>query len=290
MEYFMKANKVSRYHMRMILENIRIPFVFVIVMLYVAEVLSAVLRFSQSVHIDVTPFAFVFLINDYRVQFIIAACAVILFCNAPFEDESYQYMISRAGKLSWGLGQILYILKVSLFYVLCLAAAAIVPFLGHIRWLNEWGKIWGTLGKTNAGTRFGVQLSVSQNIIRGYEPVNALMISILLEFSCIFCIGLLIYFGNKITGRSVGTLTGALLAVLDVCISNDWMEWAYGFSPVSLTQLDLFFGYAPKWGINLAYAEKFFLIAAIVLSALCVAANYRDKAVNRIGRRHIHGK
>ena len=130
MEYFMKANKVSRYNMRMILENIRIPFVFVIVMLYVAEVLSAVLQFSQSVQIDVTPFAFVFLINDYRVQFIIAACAVILFCNAPFEDESYQYMISRAGKLSWGLGQILYILKISFFYIICLAAAAIVPETG----------------------------------------------------------------------------------------------------------------------------------------------------------------
>ena len=56
-------------------------------------------------HIDATPFAFVFLINNYRIQFVIAAYAVILFCNAPFEDESYQYMISRAGKLSWGLGQ-----------------------------------------------------------------------------------------------------------------------------------------------------------------------------------------
>lgn len=290
MEYFMRANKVSRYHMRMILENVRIPFVFVTVMLYVAEVLSAVFRFSRSVQIGVTPFAFVFLINDSRVSFIIAACAVILFCNAPFEDESCQYMIARAGKLSWGLGQVLYILKISFFYVLCLAAAAIAPFPGHIKWSNEWGKIWGTLGKTNAGAKFGVQLSVSQNIMREYEPVDALVISILLEFACIFCIGLLICFGNKITGGSAGTLAGALLAVLDICISNDWLEWAYGFSPVSLTQLDLFFGYAPKWGINLAYAEKFFLIAAIVLSALCVAANYRDKAINRIHRRRIHGR
>ncbi len=110
----MKANKVSSYNMRMMRENIRIPFILIIVVLYVMEILSAVLNFSQSVHIDVTPFAFVFLINSYKIQFIIAACAVILFCNAPFEDESYQYMISRAGKLSWGLGQILYILVLQL--------------------------------------------------------------------------------------------------------------------------------------------------------------------------------
>lgn len=285
-----KANQVSRYHMRMVLGNIRLPFVFGMVMLYVAEILSAVLRFSQSVQIDVTPFAFVFLINDYRVQFVIAVCAVILFCNAPFEDEACPYLIARAGKLSWGLGQILSICKISLCYVICLAAAAVVPFHGHIQWSNEWGKIWGTLGKTNAGTRFGVSLSVSQNVIRAYEPVHALAISMLLEAACIFSIGLLICFGNQITGRPVGTLAGAWVAVLDVCVSNDWMEWAYGFSPVSLAQLNLFFGYAPKWGIDLAYAEKFFLIADVVLSAFCVAANYREKVVSRIGRRDIHGR
>ena len=287
---FMKANKVSRYNMRMLWENVRILFVLIIVVLYVMESLSAVLTFSRAMHIDVTPFSFVFLVNNYRMQFVIAACAVILFCNAPFEDESYQYMIFRAGKLSWGLGQILYILKTSILYIASLVIAAIIPFLGHITWSNEWGKIWGTLGKTNAGAEFGVELSVSQNIIRQYEPAYALVISILLEFSCILCIGLLIYFGNKITAKSVGTFAGALIAVLDICVSNDWLDWAYGFSPVSLTQLELFNGFAPKWGINLAYAEKFFMIAIVSLSVLCVAANYKEKAINRISRRRIHGR
>lgn len=290
MGHFMKANKVSRYNMRMMKENIRIPFILLITVLYVLEILSAVLTFSRSVHIDVTPFAFVFLINNYRIQFIIAACAVILFCNAPFEDESYQYMISRAGKLSWGLGQIFYIIKMSILYIGCLVAATIVPFLGHITWSNEWGKIWGTLGKTNAGAEFGVELSISQNIIREYEPVDALIISILLEFSCILCIGLIIYFGNKMTGKSVGTVIGALIAVLDICVSNDWLDWAYGFSPVSLAQLELFNGYASKWGINLAYAEKFFLISILSLGVLCVASNYKEKIVNKINRRCTVGR
>lgn len=284
MGFFMKANKVSRYNMRMMRENIRIPFILLIVVLYVIEMLSAVLAFSRSVYIDVTPFAFVFLVNNYRVQFIIAACAVILFCNAPYEDESYQYMISRAGRLSWGLGQVLYIIKMSAVYISCLFAATIIPFLGHITWSNEWGKIWGTLGKTDAGTEFDVGLSVSQNIMRGYEPINALIVSILLEFACVICIGLVIYFGNKITGKSAGTVIGALIAALDVCVSNDWMAWAYGFSPVSLAQLELFYGYAPKWGINLAYAGKFFLIAISGLGVLCIASNYKEKVISKISR------
>ena len=145
--------------------------------------------------------------------------------------------------------QILFILKTSILYTACLAAASMIPFLGHITWSNEWGKIWGTLGKTN-----------------------------------------IIYFGNKMTAKSMGTFIGALIAVLDICVSNDWLDWAYGFSPVSLTQLELFNGFAPKWGINLAYAEKYFMIAIVSLSVLCVAANYKEKVISRISRRHIYGR
>ncbi|MEY8424888.1 hypothetical protein AALB52_19535 [Lachnospiraceae bacterium 38-14] len=144
---------------------------------------------------------------------------------------------------------ILFILKTSILYTACLAAASMIPFLGHITWSNKWGKIWGTLGKTN-----------------------------------------IIYFGNKMTAKSMGTFIGALIAVLDICVSNDWLDWAYGFSPVSLTQLELFNGFAPKWGNNLAYAEKFFMIAIVSLSVLCVAANYKEKVISRISRRHIYGR
>ncbi len=95
---FMKANKVSGYNMRILWVNVRIPFVLIIVMLYVMERLSAVLTFSRAMQIDATPFAFVFLVNNYRIQFVIAASAVILFCNAPFEDES------QSGKTVMGTG------------------------------------------------------------------------------------------------------------------------------------------------------------------------------------------
>ena len=67
MECFMKANKVSNYNMRMLRENIRIPFTLIVVVLYVMESLFAVLAFSRSVHIDVTPFAFVFVVKQYRI-------------------------------------------------------------------------------------------------------------------------------------------------------------------------------------------------------------------------------
>lgn len=282
MGLFIKAGKVSRYNMRMVTENLRIPMMLLIIALYLMENLSSISIFSERVNIDVTPFAFIFLVNNYNVQFIIVACAVVIFCNAPYEDESYQYMITRTGRLSWGLGQVFYIIKMSGMYVFCLVVSSLLPFVNRLQFTNEWGKIWGTLAKTDAGSQYGIELSVSQNIIRDYDPINALVITILLEFACVMCIGFVIYFGNKITNQSIGTVIGALITVLDVCIANDWADCAYGFSPVSLAQINTFYGYASKWGINLSYAGKFFVISLLCLSVLCIVSNYKDKFWRRL--------
>lgn len=78
MELFIKANRVSRYNLRMLYENIRIPIAIFVAMIYVMESLTNIASFSSLVNVKVTPYAFVFVINNYRVQFIIAACAIII--------------------------------------------------------------------------------------------------------------------------------------------------------------------------------------------------------------------
>lgn len=117
MAFFIRAKRISRYNMRMLTENARILTVMLIVFLFIVQNLSSVLLFSKAVNIPVTPYAFVFLINDYICQFIIMAGAVMLFSNAPFEDEGYIYMLPRAGRISWAVGQMLYIVKLSLLYI-----------------------------------------------------------------------------------------------------------------------------------------------------------------------------
>jgi len=285
MELFTRANKISKYNMCIFGKTFRNGFLLLVVFLCISEHLYDIVVFCKDKDIGVTPFAFVFVINNFQIQFVIMACSVMIFSNAPFEDQSYLYLVSRAGRFSWGIGQIMYIMKLSAIYVFCLLVATIVPFIGHMQWVNEWGKIWGTLARTNTGAEYSIKLFVSSNIMHDYSPVKALVISISLEFACVMFIGLVVYLGNRLTGKAVGTIIGAIITVLDVCIANDWMDWAYGFSPVSLTQLELFYGYASRWGINIKYATSFFMMSLIVLGILCIASNYKEKANNNISRR-----
>ena len=277
MERFIKAGRISRYNMRIISEDARMITIFFIMFLFIIQNLSPVLMFSKSVHIPVTPYAFVFMVNDYICQFIFIAGAVVIFSNAPFEKEGHLYIIVRAGRFSWGLGQIIYIVKVSFLYVVFLLTATVIPFISHLKFDNAWGKIWGTLARTDAGSQFGVESSVSDFIVGTYTPINALLISLILEWACIFLIGLLIYFGNKITNKSLGTVIAVFFTLLDVCIANDWMDFAYGFSPISLAQIKTYSGYALKYQINLQYGVKFFVVGIISLIFLCLFSNYKNR-------------
>lgn len=282
MEQLFKANRISRYQIRMITENTRILAILMIEFLFIMQNLSSVLRFSKSVNIPVTPYAFPFLVNDSICQFIIISGVIVIFSNAPFENEGYYCILPRAGRMSWALGQVLYIFKISLFYLVFLMLATIIPFIGHLNFDTEWGKIWGTLAKTDIGTQFGLNFVVSDFIIDRYTPLDALLLSLFLEWACIIWIGLLIYFGNKMTNKSLGTIAGVFFTLLDVCIANDWTDQAYRISPTSLAQMKTYSGYALKYDVDLIYGVKFFVFGIIMLLFLCLCANDKNKTTKYI--------
>lgn len=51
MELFIKANRVSRYNLRMLYENIRIPIAIFVAMIYVMESLTNIASFSSIVNV-----------------------------------------------------------------------------------------------------------------------------------------------------------------------------------------------------------------------------------------------
>ena len=74
MELFIKANRVSRYNLRMLYENIRIPIAIFVAMIYVMESLTNIASFSSIVNVKVTPYAFVFVINNYSCLLYTSRC------------------------------------------------------------------------------------------------------------------------------------------------------------------------------------------------------------------------
>lgn len=272
-----RGTHVFAVQLRRVTETIRIPFVLLLVACFLAQNLDAVVQFSKDVGLNVTPYAFVHLQNDYVCQFVMMAGAVIIFCDAPFEDNTYSYMVTRSGLVSWSIGQMLYIVCLSFLYILFLLLFSVLPFIGHIEFSGEWGKIWGTLAKTDTGTQYGLLFTVSEYMVSQYEPVPALLESVILEWACIVWLGLFIYVLNKTIMPPIGTVAGAFVILLDICVSNDWMNWANKFSPITLAQLTTYTGWNLRYHVTLTYGIKFFAIGIPILILISFAGNERGK-------------
>lgn len=282
MKCMVKTARIAVYHYRHIFESVRIPIILAMIALFVWENLRPVVTFSEMVGINITPYAFPHLTNDYVCQLIFMAGAVLLFCDAPFEGKEYQYMLPRAGRLAWGMGQSLYIITLSFFYIVFICLISIVPMLGRMDISAEWGKIWGTLAKTDAGLSVGLNIGVTEYMVSHFSPAQAMTVSFFMEWACVAWIGLLIYFLNKTTDQPVGTAAGAFFVMLDICIANDWAVWAYKFSPITLAQINAYSGYNLRAGITFSYGIKFFCFGIVILCILCLLSNYRTKIYNKM--------
>lgn len=276
-----KSFRISFCQLRQKMSTVRIWLIFALVGCFLLENLRPVLEFSRAVDVPVTPYAFPHLTNDFVCQLVIMAGAVMIFCDAPFESAGTRYVLPRAGRFYWGLGQVFYIFLVSFLYVLFLLALSVLPFLGDLEIGVQWGKIWGTLAKTTAGMQFGLVFSVTEHMVSEFQAPAALAGSFALEWACTVWLGLLIYVLNKLTLSPAGTIAGAFVILLDVCISNDWLSSANRFSPITLAQLNAYSGWNLRYGITLAYGICFFVFGIGILSVLCIFVNYRDRFAGR---------
>lgn len=112
-------------------------------------------------------------------------------------------------------------------YVILILAAGIVAILPRLQLDAEWGQTWSTLARgPQFYSQFGISLSVNDYIIGKYRPVEAVVISFVLEWACCIWLGLVTYFFNNATETMAGSVVAAAFVFLDITIEN---EWSYAF-------------------------------------------------------------
>jgi hypothetical protein len=270
MGFVRKSCRVFCFRLRSAFSSPRLVLLLVMVAVYVYGNLSPVADMSAALGIPVHPWAFPQLTNDFICQFVFMATAIVLFCDAPFENEATMYFKYRAGHTSWAMGHVLYIIVMSFLFVLLLQVTSILALIPQLVFQGGWGKIWGTLGKSSIGRQYGVVFTASDYLVGKYTPSKATIYSFLLEWACTVWLGLLSYAGNMLSKKPMGTFLAAAFVLLDVTIYNEWTPAAYAFSPITLAQLSAFAGRNLSYGITLAYAVRFFCVSIFVLLCICV--------------------
>jgi hypothetical protein len=278
MGYIWRTLQVTLFQLRREILSKRTIVLFLIIGIFIYSNMEPVEFFCAAVGINATPLGFVHMINDFIFQTVFLLGIIFLLSSAPFRGDFYPYIVYRSGDKEWEIGNILYIIIITFLYTVFLVIMSIIGLKGRIDFVCEWGKIWGTLARTNAGSQFGVQFAVSDYIIGKYEALYAMIVSFLLEWTCFIWIGMCIYFFNSLTKKSIGVFLAGIFVFLDTMIYNSWTPWAYRFSPVTLSHLSAFTKGYVYYGITLQYAWRFFGITIIgfIVGTILLTKKVRD--------------
>ena len=278
MDSICKSIRVFCYQLKRELLTVRTKLLFLMVGIFIYSNIEPIVNFSKAVNIKVTPWAFSHLVNDFTCQPVFMIGLIFLLSNAPFRSDTYRYIVARSGKVEWEIGNLLYIFTMTFLYTSFMFLVSVISLGTRISISSNWGKIWGTLAKTDAGMQFSVKFIINDFIIGTYKPLLATLYSFILEWMCFLWLGYLIYLFNLFAKRAVGVIVAGVFILLDIMIYNSWVESAYLISPVTLAQLSTFTKGNLKYGLTLEYAFVFFLtgIMLFIISTLIVA-NRKDK-------------
>ena len=269
--------RVFIFHFKQAFSSPRIPTIFLLIFIFIFSTVQPACDFAAAVGYAASPWVFPHITSDFICQLVITAMIIVLFCDAPFEKQMSIYILPRAGNLAWTLGICLYIVLLSLIYVLAVLFSGLVALLPHLELCNSWGKIWGTLARTTAGSQFGMVLTVSDYIIGAYSPIEAMITSFLLEWACCVWLGLLIYLLNAIFLKPIGCFTAAVFVLLDITIWNEFPYTLFRFSPVTMAQLAAISRPESMYGLSKEYAIKFYAITLSLLFFACVIRPFIKK-------------
>lgn len=127
----------------------------------------------------------------------------IIFSDAPFYYEHSQFVIARAGRLEWILGQTLYIVIASFVLTALVWIASWIAFLPNISFENDWGTIAKTVA-LNSGVPANISVRIYlPSVLSEFSPVGTAVLSFLLMWLTAVFVGTLFMFFTSFFGKTI---------------------------------------------------------------------------------------
>ena len=212
----------------------------VLAVLWIHHLASPWLTFSQSVGVRLSPWVFPFTLADWYMAMIAVLGVVLLFCDAPFVNNSTPYECIRSGRRHWVVGQVAYVALAAAILVTFLVAVSVACVAPNVAFMGGWGKVLKTLAETSAGKNGP---PISYRLMLTYAPWQALALSSLILFLESVFVGLAMFTANLVSKkRAGGVLVGMLLAFLPAFADMVGLSRVYYFVPTAWANLGMLAG------------------------------------------------
>lgn len=151
-------------------------------------------------------------------------CALLLiFSEMPFKDQRQIFLLTRSGRRSWYISQLLYIIAVSLSAAIFVILTTWLFLSGHISFANAWTPIESTVSQS-VGLRMEYQFPgyFSYDTISSFSPRQVFFWCVPVGTLAYVFFGALIFALNLITRKTGGIIFGAAAVGYHVLT---WILW-----------------------------------------------------------------
>jgi hypothetical protein len=235
-----KSIRICIQNMRKWIGNSRIIVSLIVIFLFTYLYTKGLWKISDYTGEKLSPYIFPFLTTYRYMKILYLFPVIMIFSDAPFIDSNQQFVMVRSGRLSWGIGQMLYIVVGSFCYTMFMLLSSIIVNIGHIQLDTSWGKGLILAATTNLTSALGIQydtVKVTGSIVRYYTPAQAMLWSFVFLWMICTILGLIIYDLNILfKSNAVGVLVTGFMVFFTAIV--DEVQQFMWFSPVTWSSLN----------------------------------------------------
>ncbi len=265
----LKALTLTRYHIYYTMAQSK--FWAAVLMILSAGYINAqgvsriVSRYNTPVSFGI--FALMFSGGFFGV--VLPVALLFIFSEMPFRNAQQVFLVTRSGKRTWCVSQILFILFVSLFVIFVILLEAFLMFGCRISLDNSsWGKVIMSIYNTGLGLEYEVPFfgGAPYQALLAVSPAQAVSYVLTTAFLMSAVMGLAVFAVNLTTGSSLGIMIGGVFIALNLFTSYFQTAAFFRLSPVSWVKLDA----VKKLPFKLYPALVFGVMAAAAIGAALI--------------------
>lgn len=251
--------------------NYRIWILMILTMIFVQSYTKEISAQALIMKMKMSPWIFPHLYTDRYIRILFMLPLLFIYCDAPFIDKNQIYILVRCRRKLWGLGQIIYIFMTSVIYFSFVVAMTVLLNIRNIEYMNDWGKVLGTLAFSSIPLVKGTAVTISTYILTYFTPVQAMFFTWLLSVLCGSVLGLIIYACNILSKtKGTGIAVSGFLIILSAAVTgNERAQWLSPVSWTTLNKLDV--GKLTQYP-TIAYVLTVYIMLLIILSMCIVKA------------------
>lgn len=231
-----------RCNFRMWRGNVRVLLTFMLAFILCFLLSDKAASFAFSAGTVMQAFEpFVWTFGDAKSILMISLLLVLLFADAPYLDAGAPYYLVRMKRRTWAVGQVIYVMLVTLIYMVFIFAVTTAICMKNSFIGNMWSETAAILGYSGAGRTIVLPAIVKTlEMSRPYQCAGTIFI-LMLGYTLV--LSLLMLLAKLVKGRGAGIVAAFAFSLWGLLLNPELIKKVFGIKDSEMYKANVAVGW-----------------------------------------------